>query len=223
MKAEAARLAALDCSQETPKKQSPEETIEREDLLEMQNFRSQVTDHVPPVAEIAMIAATLVAGRDVKPQNLLFVANQAIALWQECAKARELEVDRLALYARASTIGEAKSALLRPKKFPVALDEFLKCMMPRKRPEDRAKFHREYVRQHFPEKSPSEDEVAKVVEQEKGEKISENLFYYRAADFRQWLKGYESANRRKRAQAGAEALKRKRQKIARTQDNEDFR
>jgi hypothetical protein len=85
-------------------------------------------------------------------------------------------------------------------------------MMPNKRPEDRARFHREYTRQTFRDIIPTEDDVSKCISKDKGGMISEGVFDLWAADFRRWLKEYESSIRHKRALAGANALKRKRQK-----------
>ena len=150
------------------------------------------------------------AGRDAKPQDLLFVANQALALWQQCEFAREIEIDRQTRYARASIQADSKPKLPRPNKFPASHDDFLKCMMPKKRPEDKAKCYREYVRQTFRDMPATEESVAQIITRDKQREISEGVFDLHAADFQRWLKEYEAANRRRRAQAGAAALKEKR-------------
>ena len=83
--------------------------------------------------------------------------------------------------------------------------------MPEKRTEDRAKVHREYVRQMFRTSVPTENEIAEVTAEDKKRTIHEYGYDLWADDFRRFLKEYAADNRQKRARAGAEGLKQKRQ------------
>jgi hypothetical protein len=168
-----------------------------------------------PTSEIAKLAAILAHGRDISnPQSLSFIATQTIALYEQCEKARASRIDMLALYARAEALTQARKNYPRPKKFPISMDEFLRCLMPKKRSEDRAKCQREYVRQMIRYKVPTDADIAECLEREKKEQIAERLFDVRADDFRRFLKEYEAANKLKRARAGAEGLKKKREQNA---------
>jgi len=178
----------------------------------IEKFQKEVAQKMPPVLEIARLAAMLAAGNQITKQSARVFAAQAIELWEKCKDERAKRIDVLAIYARAAALKAEKRKLPRPKSFPASLDDFLRCMMPGTRAEDRAKFHREYARQMFRDKVPTDDEVADCVAREKKEEISAYIYEMRADDFRRWLKEYKTANRQRRAQAGANALKLKRQK-----------
>ena len=143
------------------------------------------------------------------------MAQQAIELLEQCETVRKQRIDRLAMYARANALNAATENLPRPKNFPASYDDFLRCVMPNKRPEDRAKCHREYVRQRIhpvPGQTPADDDVANCIAKDKRDGFSKGVYDFMADDFRRWLPQYEAANRSARARAGAVALKKKRQK-----------
>jgi hypothetical protein len=187
---------------------------------ELDRFKNEISSQVLPTSEIAKLAATLANGRSIDSQSLSVIATQAIELWEKCEEIRKRKIDRLALYARAEAMKVAREKLPRPKTFPASLDDVLRCVMPnKKRPEDRAKCHREYVRQRFRPQDgqiPTEDDVANCIAHDKEKGFPEGVYDLVADDFRQWLSQYESNNRRIRAQTGAAALKKKRQKNAKT-------
>lgn len=84
-------------------------------------------------------------GRDVKPENLIIVANQALALWQQCATAKEIEIDRQTRYARAHAVAESQPQLPMPKKYPVTFDEFLRLTIGGRYKARRLKIYRDYA------------------------------------------------------------------------------
>jgi len=151
----------------------------------------------------------LAAGKQINKQAARAFAEQAILLLEISKEARDWRIDVLAIYARAAAMKAEKSKLPRPKSLPASMEEFLICMLPGKRPDARAKFHREYVRQMFRDRTPTEAEIDDCVAQEKKEEISAYIYDMRADDFRRWLKEYETAIRIKRARAGAIGLKEK--------------
>jgi hypothetical protein len=183
---------------------------------------------VPPVAEIAKIAAVLASKFDIRnPHDLKFVAGQSIALWEQCEAARKSRIDILAMYARAEAW---QNELPKPKSYPVKLDDFLKLLMPQKRVEDRMSFYREYlthsirVVNHMRNNAdavhtsidstptPSGEEVSKCIAQIRERQFSRASYPNSASDFLRWLSQNEGIARHKRAQAGAAARKTKRQK-----------
>ena len=152
----------------------------------------------------------LASGNQISKHSARAFAEQAILLLENSKEVRDRRIDFLAIYARAAALKAAKSKLPRPKTFPATMDVFLRFMLPNKRPEDRAKFHREYVRQMFRDRVPTDGDIAECMAREKKEEITAYMYDMRADDFRRWMKEYEAANRRKRAQAGAVGLKEKR-------------
>lgn len=194
---------------------------------ELRPFREEVEGRVLPTSEIAKLAATLAYGRSItSPQELASIATQAIALWEECEKAREKRIKMLALYARAHAI---QNAMPKAEKYPVRFEDFLRLAMPKKRPEDRLKFYREWLRDslrfsNYMEKLrysgkpydespiPTDEEVAKTIAMDRERGFDQFWFGNAFTGIQKWLSEYEQRNRIKRAQAGAEALKKKRQK-----------
>jgi len=190
----------------------------------LEPFRKEVSERVIPTSEIAKLAAILAHGRDItNPQNLAFIATQAIALWEECEKARKRRIDMLAMYARAKVLDDA---LPKPKSDLTSLDEFLRAIMPDKRVEDRMKFYREYIRQSIrianhlkkpdaPQISiestpfPSDEEVAKCIAHDKERGFHRHVFSNFASNFLRWFDKNKDVAKRQRGQAGAEARKMK--------------
>jgi hypothetical protein len=195
----------------------------------LEPFRNEISGRVLPTSEIAKLAATLAHGRDIThPQNLTFIATQALALWEECEKARKRRIDMLAIFERAKALD---NALPKPAKFPVPFDEFVRLVMPKRRPEDRDKLYREFLREHtraanFQTKYtntdkkyeetpiPTDDEIAFLLSKDKKDGFIEFWFYNAFTMFQKWLPKYEAETRSKKALLGAEGLKKKRQKNA---------
>jgi len=158
-------------------------------------------------------------------------AEKAMRLWDECFYVRDKRLD---LYVRSAfnRLKEAasKGELPIPKSYPVSLDEFLRLIMPKKRPADRMKLYREYLRlsirankQFLPTGSvmpyenvpiPSDDEVSDLIKMLRARQFNEEQYKNYAEWFLKtnYLQQVEAENRRKRAQAGAAGLKRKRHK-----------
>ena len=190
------------------------------DVLEP--FLKEVSSRVIPTSEIAKLAAILAHGRDItNPQSLAFISTQSIALWEECDKARNKRIEMLAIYARSRAIKAARDKLPRPQNFPASLEEVLKILMPKKRPEDRMKCYREYLFDTIERRNvvtgikseiPADQEVAKWIAENKKDGFIYAAYDYLAEEFHKWLPKYEAKNRRIKAKAGAEALKKKRQK-----------
>lgn len=184
--------------------------------MELQPFRQRVSNQVPSTSEISNLAAILAHGRDIaNPQNLKFIATQAIALFEECEKARNKRIDMLALYARAESINEQREKLPKPKTFPASLDEVLLLWMPKKRVEDRMKCYRDYIRHCIIERkimsggegeNPSnsvEQEAENWFSADKQSGFKSVAFDFASDSFLKWFHGYEAENRRKRAKAMA--------------------
>ena len=95
----------------------------------------------------------------------------------------------------------------RPLKFPATLASALRFMLPQKRPEDRMKIYREFIRASlWTEKgrAPTDEEVASVINLVTEEKFQSLNHVQHIAEFlERFVPSYESSNRRKRARAGA--------------------
>ena len=175
--------------------------------------RKNADKELPSVSEIAHLSAIIAHWHDLKtPYALAYLANTSMDIWDACAQQRKRRVDKIACAAHWKAQILEKEKLPRPKTFPVSFEVFLRFMMPKKRTEDRAKLHREYVRQCFGDKVPTETELAEFLSQQKQWQVTQRNYDVMANDFRRFMADYESENRRKRAQAGAHALKKKRQK-----------
>ncbi|MBI5773294.1 MAG: hypothetical protein HZA89_06070 [Verrucomicrobia bacterium] len=192
---------------------------------ELQKFRSMVSRRLPKTPVIASMAAALAHGRPITSDSLKSIAEQAIELFEICEAARKGKIDRLALYARARANAEARP---KPKKYPVSLDEFLRLAMPdKKRPEDRMKYYREWLRgcirtSKYLEASPmrdkeydsvpipSDEEVAAVIAKDIQSGFNEAAYANAYGFFTKWIPKYAAENRRERASAGAKGkLKKK--------------
>jgi len=79
--------------------------------------------------------------------------------------------------------------------------------MPQKRPEDRMKIYREFVRANFQYQRgipPTDDEVATCLDDTKAGLFKSMDYVKTMGEFLlRWLPHYEASNRKKRAQAGA--------------------
>jgi hypothetical protein len=192
-------------------------------LLAFQKQHKTVSESFPSVSQIAQIAATMAHGRDIaNPPNLKFISTQAIALWEECEKARDKRIQMLAIYARAEAIKAQRDKLPKPKTFPASFEESLKFLMPKKkRPEDRMKCYRDYLLNTIERRNvvtgtmselSTDQEISQWIESNKKDGFKYEEFDYFSEQFQKWLPKYEAENRRRRATAGAAALKKKRQK-----------
>jgi hypothetical protein len=92
----------------------------------------------------------------------------------------------------------------RPKKpdFPIGFEEFLRYALPKKRPEDRLKFYRLFVRDYLHRPATikaSESEIEAEITKNRQNKFDENTAYH----FRMWmnmsLSEWEKENRHNRA------------------------
>ena len=117
------------------------------DEVALLEIREQVEKSIPPVSEIAHLAALLTPGNPAAFQNPADAARQAAELWAVCSQQRKTWIDGLACRQLIRAKESAKhNALPQPKKFPVGFDEFLKLALPNKRLEDRMKLFRDMLR-----------------------------------------------------------------------------
>jgi hypothetical protein len=213
---------SLEIKNRRPK--SVRQPVATADKFPIDKFREEVARRMVPTSEIAHLAAILAGGRQINPETAPLYATQAIELWERCEAERTKKIDRLAMFARADAIKQARSTLPQPKTFPVSLDEALRLWMPKKRPEDRMKCYRDYVRHSIETRKTMntglgensalsvEQEASNWIAADKSSGFKRVPYGLISEQVRRWLPKYEADNRRKRAQAGAAALKRKRQK-----------
>lgn len=95
----------------------------------------------------------------------------------------------------------------RKLKFPATLESVLRFILPKKRPEDRMKIYREFVRGSLlgeRGRMPTDDEVVACIEVIRKDGFQSMNHVELVAEFMlNWLPRYEAHNRRKRAKAGA--------------------
>jgi hypothetical protein len=100
--------------------------------------------------------------------------------------------------------------MARPKKirFPIGLDEWLRCVLPKRRPEDRMKIFREWRRNFLTtslKRPPTGQELESEIALIRGIKFDEgNRIHDWAYSLKDFLPDLAKANRRKRAQIAAE-------------------
>jgi hypothetical protein len=113
-------------------------------------LREEIEKNIPPVSEIAHLAALLTHGGPAAFQNPEVAARQAVEVWAACSRQRAAWIDGLARRKLMREKEEAKlNALGQPKKFPISLDEFLQLALPDNRTEDRLKLWRDYLRENI--------------------------------------------------------------------------
>jgi len=187
------------------------------DHIAIETYRQQFSAGIPPATEIARIAAILVRGPRFDAQ---IAVRQALELWQVCDAERNHWIEVLALRQVASDKDRAKEiAPPKAKKYPATLDEFLRIVMPKKRPEDRMKAFREYIRASMrlnrcyqPSESglpyesvaiPTDNEVAENIQKLRERQFSEQQFADTAQFVLRFIPHYEREIRSKRAKSGA--------------------
>ena len=194
---------------------------------------------LPPVAEIARLAATLAQGKSLGAADCGIAARRAIELWLACEQEREAwiseHVTLPALRELAIADDLANSGNLpAPKAFPVGYDDFLKLSLPGKRSEDRAKIGREFIRSclrrdrcslNFAEDEnpfekvpiPTDDDCAKAIAKLRETGLSERVYARNVLILREFAKWYGEQNVKLRNQAAgrASAVKRKAKRKAR--------
>jgi hypothetical protein len=122
------------------------------DEAELCELRIEARKNLPPVSEIAKLAALLSPGHPLGLQTWEIYAQHAINLWSVCYQQRQDWIEKQAqmeLRRRKAEIAEAEANFPKPKKFPVSLDEFLKLALPDKRTEDRLKLWRDLLRENI--------------------------------------------------------------------------
>jgi len=175
-----------------------------------------------PAIEIAKVAAILAGQRQINPETAKAFTLQAIGLLGRCEEERTKEINQRAAIARNRAIQAKRESYLSPEKFPAPFDECLRIWMPGKRLEDREKCYRDYVMDKIngrkicsggegenPDVS-IEEEAASWISNERQSGFKRGIFQFLSEQFQTWLPKYEAENRRKRARAGAEGLKKKR-------------
>lgn len=153
-------------------------------------WSEEFASSLPPVSEIAKLAALLVQGQTRTLADFASAANQAIDLWNACDEQRKIRIKELGLAQLARAQAEWKSERVgMPKAFPVSLDDLLKLALPKKRPEDRMKAYREFVRaallseRRFQSNgqlapvgkisAPTDDDCVKVIDQDRASGFDE--------------------------------------------------
>lgn len=118
-----------------------------QDEIALFGLREEVEKNIPPVSEIAHLAALLTHGNPVVFQNPTGAARHAAELWAACSRQRAAWIDDLARRKLMRDKEEAKqNALGMPKTFPVPFADFLIHALPKKRLEDREKLYRDMLR-----------------------------------------------------------------------------
>lgn len=119
---------------------------------------------------------------------------------------------------------ELSAKLVKAVAFPISFDECLRFLMPhKKRPEDRFKIFRDYIRDSIrfsaymkqdggwsgkPYEStpiPTDDEVSTIINKQKADGFSEDHYSNTRMFFTKWLADYESKKLSDRAKKGAAA------------------
>jgi hypothetical protein len=198
----------------------------------------------PSATELFHVAGLLARGTKISKSKIIRVqqihsfALNAILLWEECSSLRNGMIDKTArTYLFANKALQKARELPAPRSYPVSLDEFLRLVMPTKRAAERMNLYREYLRlsirvqnQYLPTGTaipfqtvpiPSDDEVSKLIDMLRTRQFNEEQYKNYAGWFlnTSYLKSVEAENRKKRAKAGAAALKIKREQDAKTKEN----
>jgi len=100
--------------------------------------------------------------------------------------------------------------MARPRKikFPVELDEFLRLVLLKKRPENRLKIYREHLRTDLAQDGNTvihrtENEVIALIKEKRIRKFNEQQYECAAEMLLNFLPRHEAENRKKRAQVAA--------------------
>lgn len=177
-----------------------------EEMVEMESFPKQL----PPTSEIAQLAVLLAQGIPDAKRNHDLLARQAISIWLICNYHRkewnEFLLDKSGQWRPLLKTPQFKELvnLPEPKSFPVGLDECLKLALPAKRPEDRMKVFREFLRHN----GKSDTEIIQEIEYFRAQGFDEE-WYKQMHLVRLYARILGRENRSKRAQAGGRARKKR--------------
>jgi hypothetical protein len=196
-----------------------------QDEIALFELREEVRKILPPVSEIAQLAALISHGHPIGLQTWETYAGHAIYLWEVSFQKREDWIAKQAhmklLRAKAEK-AEAEAKFPKPKKFPVFVDEFLLLTLPEKRPEDRMKLFRDLIRlnirvgkqysgqggsvipfERIPETTDSE--LTQTIDRLRQRGYDEDGFKFAFQSLRQFADFQAKKNRQKRSKAGADA------------------
>lgn len=156
-------------------------------------------------------------------RDFSFLAGLAFEMWDECQKVRN---ERIGVIQAAMNVNSPENFKLLKKQisFPIALDDFLVLMMPKKKPAERLAFYREFVRNsirsfnfvraYFPNGKqfedvplPSDSEVSEQLEIHSVHGFQAFAYKTTSESFREWLSAYEAQMRKTRASKGGIAKK----------------
>ncbi|HTA95932.1 MAG TPA: hypothetical protein VK769_07390 [Verrucomicrobiae bacterium] len=193
-----------------------------QDEIALFELREEVRKILPPVSEIAQLAALISHGHPIGLQTWETYAGHAIYLWEVSFQKREDWIAKQAhmkLLRRKAEAKEAEEKFPMPKKYPVGLDDFLKFALPKKRPENRMKLYRESIRvsiRHsrcfqpsgnvIPFESipiPTDDEVAATIAHHRATGFDEFQYRHCVGALQNFAAWDEKQNLKKRAQSGA--------------------
>ena len=198
------------------------------DEIALFELREEVRKILPPVSEIAQLAALLSHGHPLGLQSWETYAQHAINLWGICHEQRQHWIEKQAhmkLLCAKAEAAEAEGKFPKPKKFPVNLDGFLRLTLPDKRSEDRMKLFREYIRgsirvskmyqsppnvipiEHVPE--TTDTEIAQAIDSVRQRGYNEYQFKDSFEFLQRFAESKKIENRKKRAQAGGVAKSKK--------------
>ncbi len=194
-----------------------------QDELALFEFREELEKILPPVSEIAQLAALLSHGRPFDSQSGEIFSTSAINLWEWCHQKRKDWINKQAnmkLLRRKAEEKEAEQNFPKPKIYPVSFEEFLRLSLPKKRPEDRMKIYRESIRVSMRhgkcfhpsgnvlpiEKIPetTDEEIAAVISHHKATGFDEIQYQYCLEALRNFAEWSGKENRKKRAKSGAD-------------------
>lgn len=168
----------------------------------------------------------------------LLLADNALKLWDACSSVRWLrikeggeairEIEKIILASPVAEKSRPQIGIPIPKEYPVSLDKFLRLALPRKRLADRMKLYRESLRfsmqlgrcypcshgESIPFEKvsiPSDSEVNEAIAGHRATGFDEAQFQPCLIALRNFAACEQSENLKRRAKAGAQGLKKKRQ------------
>jgi hypothetical protein len=125
----------------------PPEKSQKIDPVRLMEKKKEINPSLPPLFELASLAATLAHGRQINQASAEQLADEAFELWTACYGRREKRLTQQA-YREIGREYEAarKAALPKPREYPVSFDEFLRLVIGGKDKADRLKIYRDYVK-----------------------------------------------------------------------------
>lgn len=189
-----------------------------QDEFAVMEFREELEKNLPPVSEIAQLAALLSHGHPLGSQTGEIYATHAINLWEWCYQKRKDWINKQAKMKLLRAERETKAnELPKPEKFPAKYDDIVRLVLKIKRPEKQMEFYRAYARwdleaeDYFninyrklpPPKESIADRVPGRVAVMRKRKLAEMEFSEVARHLLRWHEGWSREKRARRGAKGA--------------------